>query len=338
MDQPRPGGPCPTTSLLAVEVDGDDLLGAPVGEPQPAVVPAGRLDVGEPAQQDPRFGRCDGCVMVDLLVGLRTGRYSTIMRTERSSTVRSWQRRAAHGSTATTSTTSAGRARKRRAIIDAATTAFLRNGYRGTSMDEIAAVAGVSKQTVYKHFADKERLFSEIVITTVNEASDPVHERCVDLQDSGDIEADLRDLARRQLALVMQPRILQLRRLVIGEAGRFPELGRTFYEQGPGRTIAALATTFERLAARGLLRPGGPAPRGRAVQLADHVGAAEPGDAPRRRRPARPGRHRPRGPTTACARSSPPTALAAWPSWAGSRVVRRSGRRPSRPALRRTRQ
>ena len=48
----------------------------------------------------------------------------------------------------------------------------------------------------------------------------------------------------------MQPRILQLRRLVIAEADRFPELGRTFYEQGPGRTIAALATVFERLAAR----------------------------------------------------------------------------------------
>lgn len=39
----------------------------------------------------------------------------------------------------------------------------------------------------------------------------------------------------------MQPRLLQLRRLVIGEAGRFPELGQTFYEQGPGRTVAALA-------------------------------------------------------------------------------------------------
>ena len=55
--------------------------------------------------------------------------------------------------------------RKRRAIIEAATTAFLRNGYLGTSMDEIAALAGVSKQTVYKHFADKERLFSEIVVS-----------------------------------------------------------------------------------------------------------------------------------------------------------------------------
>jgi TetR/AcrR family transcriptional regulator, mexJK operon transcriptional repressor len=47
---------------------------------------------------------------------------------------------------------------------------------------------------------------------------------------------------------------MQLRRLVIGEAGRFPELGRLFYDNSPGRTIDALAATFESLAARGALR------------------------------------------------------------------------------------
>jgi TetR/AcrR family transcriptional repressor of mexJK operon len=143
--------------------------------------------------------------------------------------------------------------RKHRAIEAAATTVFLRNGYRGTSMDEIAALAAVSKQTVYKHFADKERLFSEIVIGTVSEAGDAVYDEVLRLPDSGDIEADLRGLARRQLSMVMQPRVLQLRRLVIGEAARFPELGRIFYERGPGRTIAALATAFEGLAGRGVL-------------------------------------------------------------------------------------
>jgi TetR/AcrR family transcriptional repressor of mexJK operon len=145
-------------------------------------------------------------------------------------------------------------ARKRRAILDAAATLFLRYGYRGTSMDEIATLAAVSKQTVYKHFADKEGLFSEIVTGTVNEVSDPVHDEVLNLEHSGDVEADLRGLARRLLGRVMQPRILQLRRLVIGEAGRFPELGRAFYEQGPGRTITALATVFERLTERGVLQ------------------------------------------------------------------------------------
>ena len=147
-------------------------------------------------------------------------------------------------------TTSAG---KRRAILEAATAAFLRNGYRGTSMDEIAAAARVSKQTVYRHFSDKERLFAEIVTATVHEAGDTVEEGVRNLQASGDVEADLRELARRQLHFVMQPRIMQLRRLVIGEANRFPDLGRTFYEQGPRRTIAALATAFARLVERGQL-------------------------------------------------------------------------------------
>jgi TetR/AcrR family transcriptional regulator, mexJK operon transcriptional repressor len=148
--------------------------------------------------------------------------------------------------------------RKRAAILEAATSAFLRAGYLGATMDQIAAAAGVSKQTVYKQFADKESLFREIVTITVDEISDPNYEAVLNLRDSGDLEADLREFARGQLTRVMQPRLLQLRRLVIGEAGRFPELGRFFYERGPGRTIAALATAFERLAERGQLRTDDP--------------------------------------------------------------------------------
>lgn len=148
--------------------------------------------------------------------------------------------------------------RKRTAILDAATAAFLRNGYLGTSMDEIAALADVSKTTVYNHFADKQALFSEIVKARVDEAGDPVHDEIVALAGTGDLESDLRELARRQLERVMQPHIVALRRLVIAEAERFPELGRLFYERGAGRTIESLAETFERLAARGLLRVDDP--------------------------------------------------------------------------------
>ena len=145
-------------------------------------------------------------------------------------------------------------ARKRRAILDAATATFLRQGYLGTCMDEVAALAGVSKQTVYKHFADKERLFTEIVAATVDAASDPVQAELRELRDSGDVGADLRDLARRQLTAVMQPRLLQLRRLVIGEAARFPDLGRAFYDRGPRRSVATLADALAALAERGVLR------------------------------------------------------------------------------------
>lgn len=144
-------------------------------------------------------------------------------------------------------------ARKRQAIIQAATAAFLRSGYRGTNMDEIAREAGVSKQTVYKHFADKHTLFSEMVQTTVERVAGPVAADVARLRDSGRIEADLVDLARRQLAAVLRPELLALRRLVIAEAGRFPELGRVFYEQGPARTIAALASALAEVADRRLL-------------------------------------------------------------------------------------
>jgi TetR/AcrR family transcriptional regulator, mexJK operon transcriptional repressor len=142
--------------------------------------------------------------------------------------------------------------RKRRAILEAATDAFLRNGYRGTSMDEVAAAAQVSKQTVYKHFADKESLFVEIVIGTVDAAQEPAPQED-DVGESDDLAADLTALARRQLGAALQPRVLALRRLVIAEADRFPELGRAFYERGAGRATASLASTFERLAGRGLL-------------------------------------------------------------------------------------
>jgi TetR/AcrR family transcriptional repressor of mexJK operon len=144
-------------------------------------------------------------------------------------------------------------ARKRRAIIDAASTLFLRHGYQGTSMDEIAARAGVSKQTVYKNFPDKEGLFTEIVLGTLDQAGEPFREQVEQLRHTSDLPGDLRDLARQYLGTVMQPRVLQLRRLVIGEAGRLPALAEAYYQRAPERTIAALASCFGHLSGRGLL-------------------------------------------------------------------------------------
>jgi TetR/AcrR family transcriptional regulator, mexJK operon transcriptional repressor len=144
-------------------------------------------------------------------------------------------------------------ARKRQGIIEAAAAAFLRNGYLGTSMDEIAALAGVSKQTVYKQFADKERLFTEIVLGAIDQVGEPFFGGLDALEDTQDLEADLRKLAGQLISIVADPRLLQLRRLVIGEAGRFPELGRSYYERGPGRSTETLASRMQVLAERGLL-------------------------------------------------------------------------------------
>ncbi|WP_336214545.1 TetR/AcrR family transcriptional regulator [Nonomuraea sp. LPB2021202275-12-8] len=144
-------------------------------------------------------------------------------------------------------------ARKRRAIMEAATELFLRNGYQGTSMDEVATLAAVSKQTVYKHFTDKEQLFSAIIIGATERVGD-FTDIVTEFAGTENLEKDLGELARRYITAVIQPRTLRLRRLLIAEAGRFPAVARDYYQRAPGRTIDALTETFQKLAGRGLLR------------------------------------------------------------------------------------
>ena len=144
-------------------------------------------------------------------------------------------------------------ARKRRAILDAATEVFLKTAISAPTWTRSPRVSEVSKQTVYKHFASKEALFVEIVTSMTDEAGDTVRNEIAELDDGGDVADYLSDYAYRQLTVVLTPRIMQLRRLVIGEVSRFPELAKVLYERGPMRAMAALAAIFERLADRGLL-------------------------------------------------------------------------------------
>jgi TetR/AcrR family transcriptional repressor of mexJK operon len=148
---------------------------------------------------------------------------------------------------------------KRAAIARAATELFLSQGYQATSTEQVASTAGVSKQTVYNQFGDKERLFREIVlgVTATAEAfADGVAEAMGGVDSPAGLDAALRALARRYLTTVMNPQVLALRRLVISEATRFPDLAATYYERGPSRVLAALGEVFTGLAERGLLRAG----------------------------------------------------------------------------------
>jgi TetR/AcrR family transcriptional regulator, mexJK operon transcriptional repressor len=145
-------------------------------------------------------------------------------------------------------------ARKRRAILEAATSVFLEKGYDGTSMDDVATLAAVSKPTVYKHFADKEQLFAEIIRTTANQVDDLIRLVAETLVDPGDVENGLTELAHRFITALMQPQMLRLRRLVIANADRFPDVGRIWYELGFERVLATLASCFQRLAQHQLLR------------------------------------------------------------------------------------
>ena len=144
--------------------------------------------------------------------------------------------------------------RKRRSIVEAAAELFLGQGFLGTSMDEVAARAGVSKRTVYNQYESKEALFLAIVEHMTNEGSDRVQTAMREPANADEVAEQLRGHAERLLAIALSPRLLQLRRLVIGEAVRFPQLGKALYEGGPGRAIAGLAGALARWAARGLLR------------------------------------------------------------------------------------
>jgi len=155
-----------------------------------------------------------------------------------------------------------GPAGKRAAIVRAATELFLSRGYDGTSTDQIASAASVSKQTVYNQFGDKQTLFHDIILgvtATAERFAAELPGSVAGVRTAGDLETAIRELARRYLATVMNPRVLALRRLMIGEAHRFPRLAADYYDRGPARVLAALAEVFDRLADRGLLTVPDPA-------------------------------------------------------------------------------
>ena len=152
-------------------------------------------------------------------------------------------------------------ARKHQAILDAATTVFLNKGYAGTSMDDIAKLAAVSKQTVYKHFADKEQLFREIVLGVTGNSEAIITDltsvlRSNEIDSVDDLRTVLTDLARRYIDGVLRPSVLSLRRLIIAEAERFPDLARTYFEQAPSRGIDVIADALQTYERRGLLDLG----------------------------------------------------------------------------------
>src|SRR5438445_3598209 len=121
-------------------------------------------------------------------------------------------------SSATRSSTDLAQPRRRAArlasapvILEAATTLFLRNGYLGTSVDDIAALAHVSKQTVYTHFADKQQLFAQLIRGNISRVDAFVESVTAGLGETNALDDDLRAFARKHVRAVVLREAVQLR-------------------------------------------------------------------------------------------------------------------------------
>lgn len=123
---------------------------------------------------------------------------------------------------------------KRQAILEAAKTLFLRHGYDGSSMDAIAAEAGVSKLTVYSHFTDKETLFSAAVKSKCEEQ---LPELFFELPEAVAIETVLLNIGRGFHALINSRESIELHRLMVTLGSQDPKLSQIFFDAGPQRIL-----------------------------------------------------------------------------------------------------
>lgn len=121
-------------------------------------------------------------------------------------------------------------------LIEAAAAAFYVGGYN-VNMETIAAHAGVAKQTLYNHFASKSELFGEVIRRDARQMTTA-------LGDDADLRTRLINFAVAFRTLVLGDRCVALERALLGEASRFPDMLRTFYESGPAHTVRELTQLF----------------------------------------------------------------------------------------------
>jgi TetR/AcrR family transcriptional regulator, mexJK operon transcriptional repressor len=137
------------------------------------------------------------------------------------------------------------------AILDHATAAFLRDGYAATSLEAIARQAHVAKRTIYARWDGKAALFLAVVrrlIATWLASGGAWTE-------AGGLEASLRAAARAILSVALTPEAIALRRLMIAEGTRFPELNAIVHQAGADEGVRRIAAFLLRAVAEGQLRP-----------------------------------------------------------------------------------
>jgi TetR/AcrR family transcriptional regulator, mexJK operon transcriptional repressor len=141
---------------------------------------------------------------------------------------------------------------KRAAILDAAKALFTQGGFAGTSMDAVAASAGVSKLTVYSHFGDKDNLFREVIRAHVQER---LPDDLFDFDAGADIRSTLVAIARRYAATETNTESVGTFRAILSDcqSGGNPRFGRLIWEEGPARMHKLMSRLLGDAAERGQL-------------------------------------------------------------------------------------
>ncbi len=125
---------------------------------------------------------------------------------------------------------------------------FLARGYDDVTIDELVREVGGSKTGIYGFYGGKEGLFLAVMNEVLHELAAPI--RALALTDLS-LEAGLESFARALIAVLLQDRHLAFQRLVIAEAMRHPQLGRSWFELGPMTSRAVLAEYLRSQQARG---------------------------------------------------------------------------------------
>ncbi|MFE7192766.1 TetR/AcrR family transcriptional regulator [Kitasatospora sp. NPDC057541] len=172
-----------------------------------------------------------------------------------------------------------GMPEKRVAIARAARTVFGREGFTRTSVDAIAAEAGVSKRTIYNHFADKEQLFQSVVLegaTAVAATQARIADR--HLRKIVDLRTDLIDFGLERVdSLTTFAEHWALVRTIEAEALHIrPALLEAWQEAGPRETHRVLTHWMTEFAERGLLVVPDPEEAARMLNLLTFLAVAQP--------------------------------------------------------------
>ncbi len=140
--------------------------------------------------------------------------------------------------------------RRRREIAAVAEQVFFETGFADTTMQCIAARAGASKETLYRHFGSKEELFAEIVSARSRSFLEDLDER---FEQPGTVADVLRSLGIKMLETMSGEDAVALCRIVIAESPRNPELGVLFMKAGPERVRERLTEFLAAACDRGEL-------------------------------------------------------------------------------------